>query len=694
VRSPRPVAFALAFGLALACDGGGAAPSAPGQTSAREPAPARTSAPAANEIRPVASRGRAERPLPAFSGTTFDGQRLSASSLIGKRLVVFFFDARESASTGAARAMAVVAKLAARNNFQVLGVATGAPTPEARAFMERHGLAFTTLNDASGAIARRLQLPSLPAAFLVVDAEGYVVGAMSTPTEDGEDVAGLLEGQLRQQLRLPVVAPALLEPGLGEYPRAPEFTAGRLEGGEPFRLAELHGRPVVLMFFLPSCPHCHHALEFFREELAKIPEARRPVLVGISIVRNSTAAAVRRQIRAKGLDFFPVLLDPDGAVSDRYAVAGYVPDILLINAEGSIRARTSGWRENRDPALMRMRLAQLAGEPVPMLLHKTGYSGNEFCGVCHEKEFETWRFTKHSQAFDTLVRHAAERDAECVSCHVVGFGGQGGYSLDAPALHLEDVGCETCHDRGGSHLTPQFVSVRDYTSACIKCHDAKHSLGFDYESFLSRVSHAANARLLELPPAEKRKRLAALPKTRKALFPDAAYVGSAACRSCHEAEYATWAGSGHGHAVASLETKGKAGEGDCQRCHTTGYDRPGGFPVGASPAAHEDLARVGCESCHGPGGEHVAEGARRTGDIVSLADKCDSCVILQICGECHDDANDPGFEFRVQEKIEAQRHGTIQPSVERPSGDVQARLEGSLAKAAMPERTFTAAGER
>jgi hypothetical protein len=41
-------------------------------------------------------------------------------------------------------------------------------------------------------------------------------------------------------------------------------------------------------------------------------------------------------------------------------------------------------------------------------------------------------------------------------------------------------------------------------------------------------------------------------------------------------------------------------------------------------------------------------------------------VILQICGGCHDEANDPGFEFRVEEKIEAQRHGTIEPSSTRP----------------------------
>jgi hypothetical protein len=41
-------------------------------------------------------------------------------------------------------------------------------------------------------------------------------------------------------------------------------------------------------------------------------------------------------------------------------------------------------------------------------------------------------------------------------------------------------------------------------------------------------------------------------------------------------------------------------------------------------------------------------------------------VILKICGSCHDDANDPGFEFDVEEKIDKQRHGTIEPGTGKP----------------------------
>jgi hypothetical protein len=114
----------------------------------------------------------------------------------------------------------------------------------------------------------------------------------------------------------------------------------------------------------------------------------------------------------------------------------------------------------------------------------------------------------------------------------------------------------------------------------------------------------------------------------------------------------------------------------------TGFGLPGGFPKDGTASDHPDLAAVGCESCHGPGAEHVKEGARRIGTIVSLGDKCDSCVILQLCGGCHDEANDPGFEFAVEEKIERQRHGTIEAGTGKPLGR-EARLPASAVVAAL-----------
>ena len=122
--------------------------------------------------------------------------------------------------------------------------------------------------------------------------------------------------------------------------------------------------------------------------------------MGISIANRTWS--VQEALKEQGLDFFPVLLDADASIRTAYGALQGVPVTFLLDAEGRIVSRTEGWSGERDPALVRMRLAKLAGQPVPMLLHKTGYSGNEVCSVCHESEAATWELTNHA----TRLRHA------------------------------------------------------------------------------------------------------------------------------------------------------------------------------------------------------------------------------------------------------------------------------------------------
>ena len=664
----RPLAalaapFLVSLSLLFGC--GNSEPAAATE-SAPDPAPATTPAAA-----PAKTPQRQERPLPAFDGTTLDGEPFSVSDLLGRRALLFFFDPNAREAGAAAEAVQRVAAARGAHNFDVVGIALGAGAERARTFASEHEFDFRILDDPAAAIAGRIGLRA-PAALIGVDAEGYVTFAVMAPPPDAPDAAEVVESQLREALRLPATHVAL-EPTLGVRPTAPAFDAERLEGGERFDLASLRGQPIVLIFFLSTCPHCHYALEFLKSELPKMPEEQRPQLIGVSVAGSPSAVA--DTLQEQGLDFFPVLLDLDGALRAKYGVVAGVPDTFVIDGAGTIVSRMRGWRDDRDPALLRMRLARIAKQPVPLLLHSTGYSGSETCGVCHEKEHDTWILSSHAHAFDTLVRHGADANPECVGCHVVGFGKPGGYTISPRTPDFENVGCETCHGRGGPHLSPDFVTAGNYEPVCATCHDQKHSLGFEYASFLPKVSHAANAELAALPLEKRRALLAGRAGPRSGLLPtNAEYVGSDACRSCHEKEFATWVASPHGNSLASLEAKGEANNPTCQRCHVTAMGLPGGFPAHASdataktseaPADHADLARVGCESCHGPGGAHIGENAPRIGTIVSLGDKCDSCVILQICGGCHDQDNDPGFEFAVQEKIEKQKHGTIEASATR-----------------------------
>jgi cytochrome c554/c'-like protein len=98
-----------------------------------------------------------------------------------------------------------------------------------------------------------------------------------------------------------------------------------------------------------------------------------------------------------------------------------------------------------------------------------------------------------------------------------------------------------------------------------------------------------------------------------------AYVGNMKCKMCHLKESNAWAATKMSKAYDLLkpgvnaDAKKKAGldpakdyttDPKCLRCHTTGYGKPGGF-VNMETTPH--LAGVGCEMCHGAGGDYVQE---------------------------------------------------------------------------------------
>jgi peroxiredoxin/nitrate/TMAO reductase-like tetraheme cytochrome c subunit len=667
LRSVQIRIFAVALlGAVIACGdatpGDAAAPDNGGDVVASAAGQSKEAAKPGAKAKSKKPKRRGERPLPNFSGRTLEGEPLAISSMLGKRLVVFFFNPEVKAATPAVKAVGEIAKLRGKYNFDILGVATGSERAKVVSFAKKNGIDFSALEDSSAAIARRMGLRQ-PMAVIGIDAEGVIIFGIQQLMSHAPEPERAIESQIREAMRLPSLA-SESEPMLGSRPVAPLFSADILDSQERFDLAAHRGEAVILIFFLHTCPHCHHTLAFFREALKELPDDKRPTLIGIEI--SGRTAAVRRALKDQKLDFFPVAFDDDGSIAGKYGVFGGVPDTFYIDARGRIAARVQGWDAKRDAHIARMRIAQLAGAPVPMLLRKSGYSGNEACGICHELEQETWFFTKHASAYDTLVKHGDANNEECISCHVVGYSEQGGSTSATQTPELEDVGCETCHGRGGPHVSPDFTPDGDYSAACAKCHTPEHSLGFDYATFLPKISHAENAHVTKLSLEERQALLEEIGAPRDVLPTGAEHVGSDSCQSCHEGEYATWAASPHAAAVATLAKEGKSDRAECLACHTTAFGQPGGFPKDGKVEAHADLARVGCESCHGPGGEHIGEDTPKVGNIVSLGDKCDSCVILQICGRCHDEANDPGFEFEVLEKIEAQRHGTIEPGTGKP----------------------------
>lgn len=98
-----------------------------------------------------------------------------------------------------------------------------------------------------------------------------------------------------------------------------------------------------------------------------------------------------------------------------------------------------------------------------------------------------------------------------------------------------------------------------------------------------------------------------------------AYVGNKNCKKCHIKEHKSWETTKMAQVFELLkpgvraEEKKAAGldpdkdytaDEECVRCHVTGYGKPGGF---VDIASTPELAGVGCETCHGPGGTYTQD---------------------------------------------------------------------------------------
>ncbi len=110
------------------------------------------------------------------------------------------------------------------------------------------------------------------------------------------------------------------------------------------------------------------------------------------------------------------------------------------------------------------------------------------------------------------------------------------------------------------------------------------------------------------------------------------YASAAACQQCHEQEYLQWSATRHAFAYQTLQKKERYFDAGCVSCHTTGFGYPTGFQIGDQ---NTTLQGVQCETCHGPGKQHV--GNPKKSNIRSGAD-------TSLCLQCHDTKHSPGFE--------------------------------------------------
>ncbi len=145
-----------------------------------------------------------------------------------------------------------------------------------------------------------------------------------------------------------------------------------------------------------------------------------------------------------------------------------------------------------------------SGGPTAEEIRNKAFVGAANCALCHSSVHDTWTWTLHAQALETLEAIGQGSNPSCIGCHTVGYGQTDGYTDRTNTNYLAGVQCENCHGAGGPHLrdplnknfTPT-ISIK--ADVCGACHQDSHHPNFEQwsESAHSEVTEAVAEDLIE-----------------------------------------------------------------------------------------------------------------------------------------------------------------------------------------------------
>ncbi len=122
------------------------------------------------------------------------------------------------------------------------------------------------------------------------------------------------------------------------------------------------------------------------------------------------------------------------------------------------------------------------------------YLGYTSCAACHQPFVEDWLGTRHSGAFGALEKAGKSKDPECVKCHTLGYGEEGGFYSSSATPGLANVQCEACHGPGKEHVSDSTRPMRMVgEETCLRCHTKDHSPDFEFKSYFEKISHKRSA---------------------------------------------------------------------------------------------------------------------------------------------------------------------------------------------------------
>jgi predicted CXXCH cytochrome family protein len=233
---------------------------------------------------------------------------------------------------------------------------------------------------------------------------------------------------------------------------------------------------------------------------------------------------------------------------------------------------------------------------------KTGYTGSNTCQACHDKQYISWKSSKHAALFKT-----EQKDTQtCNTCHSTAIN-----NTDQATME-NNVGCEACHGPGEEHVSgggDKTKIVSDNSAdICGRCHNGNQAENSSWADEYKPGMKLADLKGLKLIPVDADK----LAPSVKDIHPSLTYN--------------MWLVSGHAKTPdRAIEINGKKWEGPitCAACH--------------NPHSSPDKAQLImdskelCKSCHSQAAVLKGFGAKDIEETRSLhtAAACIACHMTE-----------------------------------------------------------------
>jgi YVTN family beta-propeller protein len=341
-------------------------------------------------------------------------------------------------------------------------------------------------------------------------------------------------------------------------------------------------------------------------------------------------------------------------------------------------------------------LAQEGGQKHPV------YVGVKVCATCHQgkgmgHQFSKWLVSRHAEAYAVLaepeskiiaklsgIPQEPQESTTCLGCHATGAHAEA-WEKDETFFAEDGVQCEKCHGPGSEYIDAAVMSnpeaaekaglMMPTVSDCMGCHQVKgshvavHKLPkLDMAKAMSDIAHPA-------PKDSGHGPMSQFPDVPDSEKSHNRHIGTLTCAACHKGpamgyQFSKWRLSTHARAYAvlasdkayeiakeqGLKTDPQASPA-CLKCHTTAYHHPAEGAID-SYSLYEG---VGCEACHGAGGDYYPEAIMRDPRAAKAAGLKE--VTHQTCLECHENAHGKPFDF--DEAMKKIAHPTEAPAVEQ-----------------------------